>query len=190
MKRTYGFQPSQFNVSIPIPWHTWHGPDHLSGQKFKARLFYESCYCTRLNNKYICNRSTLTTLFGRPKLWAALCLGNWAALIWALNDLKMPKIRGRGGPWWMGEFVYVDVLAWRVKYLIGPFLGGPYCVRPFFRAALMLGAKGPGAHIRAAQIRANIKVPKFSTNIFTLDTVTLEVSHCHTRGFTLSHSRE
>ena len=35
----------------------------------------------------------------------------WAALIWALNDLKMPKIRARGGPCWMGQFVYVDVLA-------------------------------------------------------------------------------
>ena len=24
----------------------------------------------------------------------------WAALIWALNDLKMPKNRARGGPCW------------------------------------------------------------------------------------------
>ena len=156
LNRTYGFQPSQFifNVSIPIPWHTWHGPDHLSGQKFKARLFYESCYCTRPNNKYICNRSTLslTTLFGRPKLWAALCLGGpYLGAKWPKNAQKPCK----RGSVLEGEFVYVEVLEWRVKYLIGPFLGGPNWVRPFLWAALIVGARGPSAQIRAAQIRAN-----------------------------------
>ena len=35
-------------------------------------------------------------------------------------------------------------------YLIGPYLGGHYCGRPFLLAALIMGAREPSAQIRAA----------------------------------------
>ena len=42
-----------------------------------------------------------------------------------------------------------------LRYLIGPNMGGRKYGRPKFRAALIMGAKGPSAHIRAAHTFQN-----------------------------------